>query len=230
MKKEAINELRKIFESNMNKEKEKEEKDKIKQKNEKNTYNRSVYINSSNLNQMKSDINKNIKQSELESIRKSLVSVKRNDEKKNTETKKETIKKDSTKELKENFKNKINTFSNNNENNNLQTTKTLKLNSIQNKEINKNILDKVSMFNNFIDKNKNKNKESLTTDFCSRGKTSIIKDAIKSIAKSNLKKTGDESKEYEHSFDKLQSLQTLLKKESSFRELCKIYNLIFHIL
>ena len=63
---------------------------------------------------------------------------------------------------------------------------------MQNKEINKNILDKVSMFNNFIDKNKNKNKESLTTDFCSRGKTSIIKDAIKSIAKSNLKKTGDE--------------------------------------
>ena len=130
MKKEAINELRKIFESNMNKEKEKEEKDKIKQKNEKNTYNRSVYINSSNLNQMKSDINKNIKQSELESIRKSLVSVKRNDEKKSIETKKE-----STKEFKEDFKNKINTFSNNNENNNLQTTKTLKLNSIQNKEI-----------------------------------------------------------------------------------------------
>jgi len=225
MKKEAINELRKIFESNMNKEKEKEEKDKIKQKNEKNTYNRSVYINSSNLNQIKSDFNKNIKQSELESIRKSLVSVKRNDEKKSIETKKE-----STKELKEDFKNKINTFSNNNENNNLQTTKTLKLNSIQNKEINKNILDKVSMFNNFIDKNKNKNNESLTTDFYSRGKTSVIKDAIKNIAKSNLKKTGDESKEYEHSFDKLQSLQTLLKKESSFRELCKIYNLIFHIL
>ena len=60
MKKESINELRKIYESNMNKEKEKERKDKIKQKNEKNTYNRSVYINSSNLNQIKSDFNKNI--------------------------------------------------------------------------------------------------------------------------------------------------------------------------
>ena len=84
-----------------------------------------------------------------------------------------------------------------------------------------NFKDKVAMFNNFIEKNKRK--ESETKYFDNRAKTYYIKDTIKNITKSNFDKNNNEVNEYKQTFDILHNLQNLLKKESSFKELCKIH-------
>ena len=77
------------------------------------------------------------------------------------------------------------------------------------------------MFNNFIEKNKRK--ESETKCFDNRAKTYYIKDTIKNITESNFDKNNNEVNEYKQTFDILHNLQNLLKKESSFKELCKIH-------
>lgn len=92
------------------------------------------------------------------------------------------------------------------------------------KEFNKNFKDKIEVFNNFIEKNNIK--ESNTQSFRSRIKTFDIKNKIKSIAKINLEKYKIDGKEYAKSFENLQNLQSIIKKESSFRELCKINYII----
>jgi hypothetical protein len=90
---------------------------------------------------------------------------------------------------------------------------------------NVNFKDKISMFNNFIEKNK-KN-ETGTQDFYSRVKTHYIKDTIKNITTTNFEKNNNEVNEYKQTFDTLHNLQAALKKESSFRELCKNIIIIF---
>ena len=75
------------------------------------------------------------------------------------------------------------------------------------------------MFNNFIEKNK---KEEISPqDFYTRGTTYYIKDTIKNITDSNFDKNNNELNEYKQTFNTLHNLQTVLKKESSLRELCK---------
>lgn len=276
MKKEGIDELRKIFEKNSKKveDKEKEktkenergEKEKtgsVYEKNkfndnirDKNNINRSVYINSSNIDKMKNIFNKQVKNNEksneLENIRKSLVPVKEKKESQKEEKKIELRKSEkiefkkleSSEFQKPNLKDMVNKFSNaenrikraeTNQNKkeiklqdnpkNVKTTPIRKENNDENDINNINFKDKISMFNNFIEKNKKK--ETGTQDFYSRVKTHYIKDTIKNITATNFEKNNNEVNEYQQTFDTLHNLQTALKKESSFRELCKNKIIIF---
>ena len=95
---------------------------------------------------------------------------------------------------------------------------------------NNNFKTKLAIFNDIIEKNKKK--ETETQDFYTRNKTFYIKNTIKNMNKENYIKNDEELGEYKETFEILHSLQTLLKKESSFRELCKfknITNLFFNI-
>ena len=102
-----------------------------------------------------------------------------------------------------------------------------KLNIKENKEENKNgkifknitFKDKIAIFNNFIEKNNKKEKEN--QDYFSEPKTSVIKDTIKNIAKTKFEENNIKDIEYKQTFNTLHNLQTILKKESSFKELCK---------
>ena len=270
MKKEGIDELRKIFEKNSKKveDKEKEktkenergEKEKtgsVYEKNrfndnirDKNNINRSVYINSSNIDKMKNIFNNQV--NELENIRKSLVPVKEKKESQKEEKKIELRKSEkiefkkleSSEIQKPNLKDMVNKFSNaenrikraeTNQNKkeiklqdnpkNVKTTPIKKEINDENDINNINFKDKISMFNNFIEKNKKK--ETGTQDFYSRVKTHYIKDTIKTITATNFEKNNNEVNEYQQTFDTLHNLQTALKKESSFRELCKNKIIIF---
>ena len=225
MKKEELNELRKIFEKNSKKASENKEKEKTKdnekgekeksgsvyEKNkfndnirDKNNVNKSVYINSSNIDKMKNIFNNQNKNkekgNELEIIRKSLAPVKEKKENKKEEKKIELrksekieFKKAESSELqKNNLKDMPNIFSNvESKIKRAETNQNKKVikpqdhykneqnipigNEInnENKKIkennNVNFKDKISMFNNFIEKNK-KN-ETGTQDFYSRVKT-----------------------------------------------------------
>ena len=276
MKKEGIDELRKIFEKNSKKSEDKEkektkenergEKEKtgsVYEKNkfndnirDKNNINRSVYINSSNIDKMKNIFNNQIKNNEksneLENIRKSLVPVKEKKESQKEEKKIEFRKSEkiefkkleSSEIQKPNLKDMVNKFSNaenrikraeTNQNKkeiklqdnpkNVKTSPIRKENNDENDINNINFKDKISMFNNFIEKNKKK--ETGTQDFYSRVKTHYIKDTIKNITATNFEKNNNEVNEYQQTFDTLHNLQTALKKESSFRELCKNKIIIF---
>ena len=281
MKKEELNELRKIFEKNSKKASENKEKEKTKdnekgekeksgsvyEKNKfndniinKNNVNKSVYINSSNIDKMKNIFNNQNKNkekgNELEIIRKSLAPVKEKKENKKEEKKIELrksekieFKKAESSELqKNNLKDMPNIFSNvESKIKRAETNQNKKVikpqdhykneqnipigNEInnENKKIkennNVNFKDKISMFNNFIEKNK-KN-ETGTQDFYSRVKTHYIKDTIKNITTTNFEKNNNEVNEYKQTFDTLHNLQAALKKESSFRELCKNIIIIF---
>ena len=270
MKKEGIDELRKIFEKNSKKDEDKEkektkenergEKEKtgsVYEKNrfndnirDKNNINRSVYINSSNIDKMKNIFNNQV--NELENIRKSLVPVKEKKESQKEEKKIEFRKSEkiefkkleSSEIQKPNLKDMVNKFSNaenrikraeTNQNKkeiklqdnpkNVKTSPIRKENNDENDINNINFKDKISMFNNFIEKNKKK--ETGTQDFYSRVKTHYIKDTIKTITATNFEKNNNEVNEYQQTFDTLHNLQTALKKESSFRELCKNKIIIF---
>jgi len=277
MKKEGIDELRKIFEKNSKKVEDKEkEKTKENERGEKektgsvyeknrfidnirdnkNNINRSVYINSSNIDKMKNIFNNQVKNNEksneLENIRKSLVPVKEKKESQKEEKKIEFRKSEkiefkkleSSEIQKPNLKDMVNKFSNaenrikraeTNQNKkeiklqdnpkNVKTSPIRKENNDENDINNINFKDKISMFNNFIEKNKKK--ETGTQDFYSRVKTHYIKDTIKNITATNFEKNNNEVNEYQQTFDTLHNLQTALKKESSFRELCKNKIIIF---
>ena len=277
MKKEGIDELRKIFEKNSKKVEDKEkEKTKENERGEKektgsvyeknrfndnirdnkNNINRSVYINSSNIDKMKNIFNNQVKNNEksneLENIRKSLVPVKEKKESQKEEKKIEFRKSEkiefkkleSSEIQKPNLKDMVNKFSNaenrikraeTNQNKkeiklqdnpkNVKTSPIRKENNDENDINNINFKDKISMFNNFIEKNKKK--ETGTQDFYSRVKTHYIKDTIKTITATNFEKNNNEVNEYQQTFDTLHNLQTALKKESSFRELCKNKIIIF---
>ena len=265
MKKEGIDELRKIFEKNSKKveDKEKEktkenergEKEKtgsVYEKNkfndnirDKNNINRSVYINSSNIDKMKNIFNNQVKNNEksneLENIRKSLVPVKEKKESQKEDKKIEFRKSEkiefkkleSSEFQKPNLKDMVNKFSNvdnrikraeTNQNRkelkfqdnpkNFKTTPIRKENNDENDINNINFKDKISMFNNFIEKNKKK--ETGTQDFYSRVKTHYIKDTIKTITATNFEKNNNEVNEYQQTFDTLHNLQTALKKRIIF--------------
>jgi hypothetical protein len=125
---------------------------------------------------------------------------------------------------------------NNQANTNKIENKNEKIDNINtNKEINKDneykqkLKEKVSLLNKYAEKNKNK--DNGTKDFYNRRKTFFTNDVFKDV--NNLYKEEISSKEYKQSFDKLHNLQNLLKKESSLRELCKyiilfIFNNIFY--
>jgi uncharacterized protein YdiU (UPF0061 family) len=80
--------------------------------------------------------------------------------------------------------------------------------------------DKVSMYNNIIEKNKNQ--DNATKDFYTRKKPYF--------SKNNFRNNNIDVKEYKQSFEKLHNLQTVLKKESSLRELCKFIIIIIYVI
>ena len=260
MKKEGVDELRKIFESN-NKKVENKEKEKLKQnekgekvksntfteKNksndnfkDKNIINKSVYINSTNINKLinvfNNPINNKEKENKNESTKQSGEGAKEKEAKKN-EIKK--LRSSDAEPTKSNLKDKMNKFSNvDNKTSNPKIIQEKKKNikpqekikitneNKEEKEINNiNFKDKVSMFNNFIEKNRKE--ETVSQDYYTKSTTHYIKDTIKNITKSNFDKDNNEVNEYKQTFDTLHNLQIVLKKESSLRELRKNKNIIF---
>ena len=216
---------------------------------DKNNINKSVYVKSTQINKMKTVFNKenNSKEIEnkLETIKQNLAPVKNKKEDKKIETKNETyieikkLRSSAVLSLKSNLKDIVDKIPNEDtKENNLEITTekidiktqddSIPSNSIKDEindenkkenEININFKDKVAMFNNFIEKNK---KEEISPqDFYTRGTTYYIKDTIKNITDSNFDKNNNELNEYKQTFNTLHNLQTVLKKESSLRELCK---------
>ena len=216
---------------------------------DKNNINKSVYVKSTQINKMKTVFNKenNSKEIEnkLETIKQNLAPVKDKKEDKKIETKNETyieikkLRSSAVLSLKSNLKDIVDKIPNEDtKENNLEITTekidiktqddSIPSNSIKDEnndenkkenEININFKDKVAMFNNFIEKNK---KEEISPqDFYTRGTTYYIKDTIKNITDSNFDKNNNELNEYKQTFNTLHNLQTVLKKESSLRELCK---------
>ena len=216
---------------------------------DKNNINKSVYVKSTQINKMKTVFNKenNSKEIEnkLETIKQNLAPVKDKKEDKKIETKNETyieikkLRSSAVLSLKSNIKDIVDKIPNEDtKESNLEITTekidiktqddSIPSNSIKDEnndeikkenEININFKDKVAMFNNFIEKNK---KEEISPqDFYTRGTTYYIKDTIKNITDSNFDKNNNELNEYKQTFNTLHNLQTVLKKESSLRELCK---------
>lgn len=216
---------------------------------DKNNINKSVYVKSTQINKMKTVFNKenNSKEIEnkLETFKQNLAPVKDKKEDKKIETKNETyieikkLRSLAVLSLKSNLKDIVDKIPNEDtKESNLEITTekidiktqddSIPSNSIKDEnndeikkenEININFKDKVAMFNNFIEKNK---KEEISPqDFYTRGTTYYIKDTIKNITDSNFDKNNNELNEYKQTFNTLHNLQTVLKKESSLRELCK---------
>ena len=95
-----------------------------------------------------------------------------------------------------------------------------KNNNVENK-----FKDKVLMYNNTIEKNKNQ--DNGTKDFYTRKKSYFSKNNFKNNA---IQAKNIDVKEYKQSFEKLHNLQTVLKKESSLRELCKFIIIIIYVI
>ena len=85
--------------------------------------------------------------------------------------------------------------------------------------------DKVLMYNNTIEKNKNQ--DNGTKDFYTRKKSYFSKNNFRNNA---IQAKNIDVKEYKQSFEKLHNLQTVLKKESSLRELCKFIIIITYVI
>ena len=133
-----------------------------------------------------------------------------NAEKKNKNAELNQKRKDS--KIKENDK-IIENKSNNKENNDKNKNEKIFNN-------NSSFKDKIAIFNNIFAKSKKRETEN--QDYFSKQKTNVIKDTIKNITQSNFEENNIEDIEYKQTFETLRNLQNILKKESSFKELCKI--------
>ena len=98
-------------------------------------------------------------------------------------------------------------------------------NEITDNNVENKFKDKVLMYNNTIEKNKNQ--DNGTKDFYTRKKSYFSKNNFRNNA---IQAKNIDVKEYKQSFEKLHNLQTVLKKESSLRELCKFIIIIIYVI